>query len=269
MIHQKSFVFALLLALSLSASAQLPALSEKPWLGHFVGHECREYRFGIKETGVMGLEVFSSKGAAMGFDKTVIFAVEIVENNGATKTIRRPLSEAFTTENAATNKPEKVTLKGKVGGNAEFELVIEFDDELMKLGARITNPGTLKNPTLQIRSRFQKVYHHTPEDKLEELTKKDRIDVVTIDKKRDKLSAFDPVDLASEKISGKGLTNLRVEMKAYEGKRFEYSIEGPGRIVLGNPGDVATAPMHGFSVIWQADAAKDPEGKARFVMEVK
>jgi predicted YcjX-like family ATPase len=58
-------------------------------------------------------------------------------------------------------------------------------------------------------------------------------------------------------------------MKAYEGKRFEYSIEGPGRIVLGNPGDVATAPMHGFSVIWQADAAKDPEGKARFVMEVK
>lgn len=269
MIRTSFLITSLLCALQFNAHAQLPTLPEKPWLGHFVGHECRDYRFGIKETGVMGIEVFSSKGAAMGFDKTVIFAVEIVENDGATKTIRRPLSDSFTSANPATNKPEKVTLKGKVGGNAEFELVIEFDDEQMKFGARITNPGTLKNPTLQIRSRFQKIYHRTPEDKLEELTKKDRIDIVTIDKKREKLSAFDPVDLASEKISGKGLSNLRVEMKAYEGKRFEYAIEGPGRIVLGNPGDVATAPMHGFSVIWQADAAKDPEGKARFVMDMK
>lgn len=269
MTYKKSLVSALLLALQLSASAQLPTLSEKPWLGHFVGYECREYRFGIKETGVMGLEVFSSKGAAMGFDKTVIIAVEVVENNGTAKTIRRPLSDSFTTSDPASDEPEKVTLKGKVGGNAEFELVIEFDKEQMKFGARITNPGTLKNPTLQIRSRFQKVYHRTPEDKLEEMTEKDRIDIVTLDKKREKIKAFEPIDLASEKVSGKGLSNLRVEMKAYEGKRFEYAIEGPGRIVLGNPGDVATAPMHGFSVIWQADAAKDPEGKARFVMQVK
>lgn len=260
----------LLIVLSLPIQAQLPTLPDKPWIGHFIGHERRDFRFGVKEDGEMVLECFNNKGTAMGFSKAILFDIEIVEAYPDRQSVKKIIAESLVTTDKASDKPEKVSFKGKVTGDAEFEVFLEFDDDIIKFGGRILTPGSIKNPlTFRITSRYQNVYSYTAKEKLEDETEKDRIEFITLDKKRDKIGIFEPVDLASEKITGKGLSNVRVELKPLEGKRFEYSIEGPGHISLANPRGLPTAPMLGFSVHWNPDPAKDPDAKARFVLEVK
>lgn len=259
-----------LIVLSLPSVAQLPSLPDKPWLGYFVGYERRDFRFGVKEDAEMSLECMNSRGTAMGFNKAIYFAVEVVESYPDRQSVKRIIPESLTSADKPSEDPEKITFKGKVTGDAEFECVIEFDGDQIKFGGRILNNGTLKNPlSFRISSRFQDAYKYTADDKIEAESKKDRIEFITLDKKRDKIGVFESVKLSDDEVTGKGLSNLRIEMKPYEGKRFEYAIEGPSRITMVNPRELPSSPYRGFSVLWHADPAKDPEGKARFVLEVK
>ena len=261
---------ALLISCALPASAQLPTLPDKPWFGFFMGHETRDFRFGITEKGTMLLDCIDSKGTSLGSRKSVGISVEVVENLPDRKSVKTIVPTSLTSPDKPSEEFEKATFTGKVTGDAEFAVFVEMDGDVIKIGGRITNPGTIKNPlTLQINSRFQNLYYYTPDDKLEDAVEKDRVDFITLDKKRGKFGTFESIDLDSEKVSGKGLSNIRLEFKPIADKRFEYSLEGPGHLSMANPRGLSSSPAAGFSVLWHADPVKDPEGKGRMVLEVK
>jgi len=254
----------------LPAVAQLPALQEKPWLGHFVGYERRDFTCGIKEDGKMVIEAKNSKGSFMGFQKTITITPEIVETVGGKAVVKQIIPDSLTSADKPTDKPEKTTFRGKVTGDAEFEMVAEFDGNEVKVGGRMLSPGTLTNPLhFQIRVRFGDVYRNVADDKLKDAAKKDRIEYVRLDKKKGKVGSMESIDLASADISGKGLSAVAVELSCYDERKFEYLLQGDGQLLLENPRGLASLPKDGFCILWRGDAQKDKDGKGRLVMEVK
>lgn len=244
--------------------AQLPALQEKPWLGHFVGYQQRGFQFGIKEDGKMVFEAKNRKGSFMGFDKAVNITAEVVEMVGGKPVVKQIVPESLATSDKATDKPDKVTFRGKVTGDAEFETVIEFDGDTILLGGRLLGNGTLTNPLhFQIRVRHADAYGKMQQDRVANEAKKDRLEFVRMDKKKGKVEILEPIDLGSDEVSGKGLAEVGLELKCYEDRKFEYSPLGEGLLIMESPRGQAAAPRDGFSVIWRADAAKDKDGKGR------
>ena len=244
--------------------AQLPALQEKPWLGHFVGYEQRGFQFGIKEDGKMVFEAKNRKGTFMGFDKAVNISAEVVEMVGGKPVVKQIIPASLVTTDKATDKPKKVTFRGKVTGDAEFETVIEFDSNTILLGGRLLGNGTLTNPLhFQIRVRHADVYGKMQADRVPDEAKKDRVEFIRLDKKKGKAEILEPIDLGSDDVSGKGLAEVGVELKCYEDRKFEYSPLGDGMLTMESPRGQAAAPRDGFSVIWRPDAVKDKDGKGR------
>ena len=246
-----------LIVLSLPSVAQLPSLPDKPWLGYFVGYERRDFRFGVKEDAEMSLECMNSRGTAMGFNKAIYFAVEVVESYPDRQSVKRIIPESLTSADKPTEDPEKITFKGKVTGDAEFECVIEFDGDQIKFGGRILNNGTLKNPlSFRISSRFQDAYKYTADDKVEAESKKDRIEFITLDKKRDKIGVFESVKLSADEFTGKGLSNLRIEMKPTKASVSNT----PSRVLAASPWSIrASYPPHPTAVFPSSGTPTPPK----------
>lgn len=266
----KTLFAGMLLWSTCSAPAELPALQEKPWLGHFVGYQQRGFQFGVKADGKMVFEAKNRKGSFMGFDKAVNITAEVVETVEGKQVVKQIIPESLVTADKASDKPEKVTFRGKVTGDAEFEVVLEFDGDTILMGGRMLGNGSITNPLhFQIRSRHADVYGKMEENRAATEAKKDRLEFTRLDKKKGKAELLEPVDLGGETVTGKGLAELSVELKCYEDRTFEYSPVGDGLLVMESPRGQAAAPRDGFSVIWRADAAKDKDGKGRLQLVFK
>ena len=254
----------------LPALAQLPALQEKPWLGHFVGYERRDFTCGIKEDGKMVLEAKNAKGSVLGFQKSLTISAEIVETVSGKQIVKQVIPESLTSADKPTEDPQKITFRGKVTGDAEFEMVAEFDGDNVFVGGRMLNAGTLTNPLhFQIRVRFGDIYRNVVEEKLEDDAKKDRIEFVRLDKKKGKCGVLESIDLAAADITGAGLSAVSVELSCYDERKFEYLLQGDGQLLLENPRGIASLPKDGFSILWRGDTQKDKDGKGRLHMKIK
>lgn len=266
----KNLFATLCLSLMSPAFSQLPALQEKPWLGYFVGYQQRGFQFGVKADGKMVFEAKNKKGSFMGFDKAVNITAEVVETVGGKAVVKQVIPESLTTADKATDKPKKATFRGKVTGDAEFEVVVEFDGDKILMGGRLLSNGSLTNPLhFQIRVRHADVYAKMQADRIAEEAKKDEVKFVRLDKKKGKVELLEAIDFASEDVTGKGLAELSAEIKGYEGRVFEYAPLGDGLLTVENARGQAAPPRDGFSVLWRPDAAKDKEGKGRLQMIFK
>jgi hypothetical protein len=266
----KTLCLTLLLSSLTPALAQLPALQEKPWLGHFVGYQQRGFQFGVKDDGKMVFEAKNRKGSFMGFDKAVNISAEVVEMVGGKPVVKQIIPTSLTSPDQASDKPKKTSFRGKVTGDAEFEVNLEFDGESVFLGGRILGNGTLTNPLhFQIRVRHTDVYAKMQADRISNEAKKDRLDYVRLDKKKGKAELLEAIDLAGDQVSAKGLAELTVEIKCYEDRAFEYTPVGDGLLTVENARGQAAPPRDGFSVLWKPDPAKDKDGKGRLKMSFK
>ena len=252
-----------------STCAQLPGLVNHDRLGYFVSYERKDFQFGISSTGDILIEIIGSTGKPMGFTRAVKIEPVIMDMSDPKPYPKKLVVESLTSAQPATDKPEKITFRGKVTGDAEFEMTLEFKGDEIMMGGKLVNSGTLKTPVFQIHTRFQQPYQSIADEKLEKATEKDRISFVRIDKKKDKIGVYEVADFTDEKKFDKGQTAIAVEISAYDGKELEFSIEGPGVMKLTNAYTAAYAPMKGFRVVWQHDVAADPEAKGRIHCVIK
>jgi hypothetical protein len=182
--------------------------------------------------------------------------------------------DSFETTDAATEKLGKVTYRGKVTGGAAFEATIEQQRGFILIGGRVTDPGTLKNPLqFVVRVKFTSMYQKEKTETKKEIsafekkTKGDEIKLKWTDGTRHKESLTNPVDATSPEINGPGISELELEAGAFEARKFVFTASPNSSITLSNS---ELGPLHkGFEIIWTADTAKDPEGKARFAIDVK
>lgn len=260
----------------LPVSAELPILHEKEWLGYFAAFENKKYQFGITGQGKAAIRVIGKKGGPVS-QKLAIpveFTIEEISPDGKA-TIKSIKPESLESAQAATDKLKAITIKGKVTGDATFEVYIDEDRGVMAFGGRLLDPGTLKNPVrFSIRIKIPNVYADTnkgPDKKeqkaFEEKVKSDRVQLAWTDGKRVKQDADKPVDANSKDLSGPGITAAQIALSPYDEKKLEFTASANSAMTLA--GEQA-APLHdGFSLIWMADTAKDPEGKARLTFDAK
>ncbi len=258
-------------------SAELPGLSEKAWLGYFIGFKNKKFQFGITAQGKTTIKVIGKKGEPVNQKLTipVEFLVEEIRPDGKT-TVKNVKPETLESAQPATDKPRQIVIHGKVTGDASFEVFVNEDRGVISLGGRLLDPGTLtKNPIrFSIRVKFPDAYpsRKAAADKkgeraLKETTKDDRLQLTWTDGKRLKQPADTAVDASSKEINGPGIAAMEVGFSSYDEKKFEFTASENSSMRLS--GTQAVPLYDGFTLTWMADPAKDPEGKARLSFAVK
>ncbi len=102
---------------------------------------------------------------------------------------------------------------------------------------------------------------------LEKKAKGDRVQMVRADGKKLKLKGLDMVDAGSEAMNGPGISEARIDLDGYDGAKIDLESEAAGVFQFWNGGE---RPLYkGFTMGWQPDPEKDPEGKARFTLIYK
>ena len=258
-------------------SAELPGREEKEWLGYFVGFQNRKFQFAITSQGKAAIKVIGKKGEPLAKKLTipVEFLVEEIRPGGK-PSVKNLLPETLESAQPATLKPQQIVIRGKVTGEASFEVFVNEDRGVISLGGRLLDPGTLtKNPLrFSIRLKFPDAYSNAKangdkkeEKQLQEKSKNDRLQLSWTDGTRVRQPTDKAVAAGSKEINGPGIAAMQVEFSSYDEKKFEFTASPGSKMTLsGGP----AAPLHqGFTVTWLTDPAKDPEGKARLSFEVK
>lgn len=260
-----------ILCFPLAAFAQLPQLERKPWLGYHLAIESRRYDFGLEATGKGSIFPKNKSGKRISKALTLTFTVSVEETLPDGKIITRKIQPA-TLESAgdATDKLEKSTIRGQVTGGASFELHFENHRGVTSVGGRLTDRGpNAQNPMrLVIRINVPRVYKGSQTTRsFKQRTEDDRVTIRWTDGKRRKLTPNDKVRADSEEINGPGISEIRVDLAGYQGKRIEFSATENSRITLWNR---TFQKLHnGFTINWSPDPEKDPDAESRLSFRIR
>lgn len=250
-------------------AGELPQLKENPWIGYYTGYERRNFHFMVSSSGECLLSPISTKGSPLSSRLSVRIRplVEDVLPSGQV-VAKSPVDDGWEAVTPAAVDPEAVVYRGTVSGGARFEVKLEFDGDQISAGGRLLEKGTLANPRFVIRIQVPDVYYHENNAaKKAEKAKKDRVDLVRTDGKKLKLDLVTPLDAESAEFNGPGISQARVEIAGYRGMRLEFDAGKDALFDFWNKGEGNL--IEGFTLGWRPDAAKDPEGKGRFVLKAR
>jgi hypothetical protein len=194
------------------------------------------------------------------------------------KTISRKFSpESLETTHAATVKPRDVTFRGKATGDIGFEVFVTEERGAIVLGGHLLNPTALKNP-----ARFAievKIPNAVPEAKpdsegdkkaakeLEDAIKDDKVQLIWTDGKKARIAGDEAVEGSSKEVSGPGISAASIQFAAFKDRKIQTTASANSSMMLTNPSKRRLA--EGFALLWSADPAKDPQGKARLTIEIR
>jgi|GEM_PF-601365 len=267
-----------------SAKAELPTLDDRKWVGNFLALENKHYHFSVSTRGRGKVEVVGKQGKTIGEMSAVTVDFVIQETLPDGKTVTKTVqAESLESPQPAALKLANVVIRGKVTGDAAFEAYLNEERGTLSLGGKLLNPGTLKNPLrFGIRVNFPARYTNSNDKPgendskadakkaakaLEEKSEKDRLQLKMMDGKSRKQSLTDAVDASTAEVNGPGIAALSLETSSYQEKKIMLLASENSSMTLSN---TSAKPLNtGFSVIWTADSAKDPEAKARLSIDVK
>lgn len=258
----------LLLSAATVFAEELPYLAKQPFLGQYVGMDTRDFRFIVKTSGEA--LVIPAKGKGFINDRFAIKFTPVIEDTLPEGKVvgKYPIKDAWEAVTPAAENPEKITYRGKVAGEATFEVNIELAGGKITAGGRVLGQGKLANPRFVLRIQVPNLYQYDKDaKKREEKTKKDKIDLVRADGKKLKLDVNTPLDAEGEKVSGPGIVEARIEMAGYAGHRLGMTAGTSGVFEFWNKGEASL--YEGFTLSWKHDATKDPEGKGRLLFELR
>jgi hypothetical protein len=260
----------------LPVSAQLPSLDKQPWIGYYAAFANKRFRFSVTPDGKMKLTPLDNKGATVGHNMFIPIEITIQEVSPDGKaTTKQIKAESLQSAQPATEKIDRVTLTGKVTGDASFEIFIEQQRNVISIGGRLLDPGTLKKNPLNfaINVKFPDSYPNAEKNgqkgnkTFQKNLEGDRIDIKWTDGKRKKFKIEEKVDETAKEINGPGIASAEIDISAYKGRKIEFVASSNSSMKFWNA--EATSLFEGFNIAWTADAAKDPTGKARLSFEVK
>jgi hypothetical protein len=264
-----------------SALAELPNLKERPWEAYFAAFESRKFNFSLDTWGQGKVIGISDQGKELGhnLEVAVVFLIEEVLPSGKV-TSRKIDVASLETKDKPIFKQGKATFRGKVTDDATFEAHIEIARGTILVGGRLLEAGKIKNPLrFGVRTTFLSAYKSSNKGEKTEKEEKDaakafakkikgdRIEITWTDGKRTKFGSDEKLDPESKKANGPGISELKVEMIAYQGRSFEFKAPPQTKILLWARQEQEA--HEGFSATWYPDPAKDPEGKSRLAIEVR
>lgn len=262
----------------LPAVAELPSLTEKESLGYFTILKTKEYQFGLTSQGKASIKMLGKTGEVLTLKQTNISVDFFVEETWPSGKVSQKVIVPETLESLqpATDKPKDIVFRAKTKDGIAFEVFFTEDRGAVSLGGRLL-PSDVpnKNPLrFVVRARIPAAYPDAKDltDKkvakaFEQKISKDRLTLILADGKRTKLSTADPIDAGTKEINGPGITAAQLELSPFLGKKVELKATENSAMTLSN---TTPGPLHdGFAISWSADAAKDPQGKARLLIDLK
>lgn len=278
----RTLAIAVTLPFIQNSFAQLPML-ENPWLGYFAVADEDKFRFLLASHGEFGIRVLNTAGAPI--DAYPIPLQFLVVETLPDGTVRDLLMKWDTVESSdkPTAKLKKTVFRSKLTeqttGQPTLEVTIENSGGMILASARITDKGAFdKNPLLPvIRVAFPCFYANEQVGRekwdkkqikdFDKMLGKDVVSLKHLDGKTVKLACADKRELKPEEINAARSSLIEVEIGAFQGRKIEFIAAPNSSLTLGNAG---VASLHGgFGLQWSADAAKDPEGKAKLAIRVK
>jgi hypothetical protein len=217
----KRAIFPLLAAAACMTSvhAQLPDLEDKIWLGYFAGYSSRDFLLGVGSNGEIRLQIESSKGKSSGIAASAMSIIVGIEEDtpNAKPSVRTIREETLETTDKPTAKLEKTVIRGKVTGDASFELTIERDRGNFVISNRLIDPGSLtKNPirpvvVLQLRNLYSAADNGELSKAQIKEREKDALELKWTDGTKKKFSFSDEMDANLEAVNGPGISIAQIE----------------------------------------------------------
>ncbi len=260
------------------AGAELPSLQdENRWLGYFVGFENRKCSLAISaKKGEIALRPIGRNGKATGRKVFVGFECLILETlpDGTVKALK-PIPASLESDQEATHEPKGVTIRGKVKGDAKFELTLNEERGKFTFGGRVVDAGSITHPIrFAIQAKIQNAY---PQDKkdpdkqrhkaFEAKTKDDRVQLVLADGNRLRPSTSELIAQEVAGLNGALVTAAQVEFSSWQENRLQLAATGGSTMRMevsgGNP------LWKGFSLIWSTDPKIDSQPKAMLEIEMR
>lgn len=281
MIYQRLLTTILvLLTLSgcgiLRVSAQLPTVEKQPWQGYYAAFANKHFQFTVTSDGQIKLTPIGDGGESVAQKMNIPIDITIQEISPDGKVTNKKIKlESLQPAESATNKLVKAGFTGKVTGDASFEVVIEQQRNVISIGGRMLDPGTLKKNPLRfsIHVKFPDPYLNAIKTGKKEgkafgkIIDKDRVDLKWADGKRKKAKLDENVEAIAKESNGAGITSAEIDISSYKGKKFEFACSPNALMNFSN--DQPAALHEGFTLVWTPDANKDPDGKARLSFQVK
>ena len=242
--------------------ADLPGLREQPWLGYFIGIEHKKkMRFGVTAKGQGVIDPLDDKGKPV-FAK-VPFQVnfDVVETLPDGKTVRKQInSDTLSTDHEASENPrDPVTFRGKVTGDAAFEVTVYPERGGVAVSGKLTDKGSLTNPLHFEISLDVKPYPRRPGDqeddikRFEERAKKDVLRYETVSRKRGKIEFLEETNPAV--FVGEAMSELDFKTDAFDNKDFTVTTTEKAKLTFE---DLGSKPIwNGFTLRWKVDEGVD------------
>ncbi len=235
------------------AVAELPGLKEQPWLGYFIGIEHRKkMQFGITAKGQGVINPLNDKGKPV--FATVPFQVNfaVVETLPDGKKVKKQINpDSLSSEQAPTEDPKApVIFRGKVTGDATFEVTVYPERGGVAVGGRLTGKGTITNPLHFEISLDVKPYPSKPS---ETRVKKDVLKYDSVSRKRGKIEFLDEKNPAT--VVGESISRLDFKTDGFDNHEFEIQTTDKAKLTFEDQG---SKPLwNGFSLQWKVDEGAD------------
>lgn len=268
--------FLCVCAATQTATAELPSLTVKEWLGRFAVSANSKYEFTVETTGAIKLCPVGSRKQKAPMFSDIIISPQIVEMMPDGSQVARQIS-SLESSDPATEELRKTTIRGTVTGDTTFEINIEDRQGTIYMGGKILQPGpAVKNPqrfTIVFsfpnlyRSRADNLDTDEKRESFEKMVEKDKITLKRVDSKKIKQSFESNVDGTSDDITGPGITSAEIDCEGYLGRKITLTAAPNSSLKLANPNN---EPLwNGYTLTWSADPEKDKGSKAQVAIEVR
>lgn len=267
------FLATLAGALQLEAS-NLPELSDKKWIGSWIGHEENRFEYSVAAKSgharlvpkVRGKDGYVPAGV---HDKFEIYFI-LEEMKGGEWTRLKIVRDGFETTQAASAEVESCELVATYEGGSKAKIRHRFERKSIalstslehKASANPTRVGILiLTPSIYQVENFKKI---PTEEEIEKMMKDDEIRAVRVDGKSLRFKLHEKVVLSDDKLLGEGASQFSIETKRYGGEpiRFGSVPKDGGKLLFRQ----SKRLYQMFGATWYPSEGKAPAKEAELVI---
>lgn len=252
----------------------LPVLTEKPYLGRWVGYEEKDFDFSIAAKNFHG-EIFLKQKSRDGMKRITEFRViklqYVLEEEVGGKWQRRSVEpDGFETTQAASIEVEKFAVIASYKGGTKVKVTHELDGEEIMVSTEILETESKNKLRAGVEVVFPDLYRlkKDPEEReLKKMMKGDEVVAKTSKGKKLKFELYEDVNLESEKALAEGALEFSLESQNLAKKTIVMTSEvaKTGKIFFRQK-----STLHqGFGAVWYPESVTDGKPTPRLVIEIE
>jgi hypothetical protein len=222
-------------------------------------------RFGVTAKGQGVIDPLKDNGSPVFAQVPFQVNFTVIETLPDGKRVRKEINhDSLASEQPASQDPKApVTFRGKVTGDAAFEVTVHPERGGVAVTGKLTDKGTLTNPLHFEISLDLRPYPRKPTDEpatikaFEKRAKEDVLKYETVSRKREKIEFLEEKNPAT--TVGEPISRLEFTTDGFNNHDFEIQTTDKAKLTFQDDG---TKPLwNGFTLRWRVDEGADPKSQ--------